>query len=376
MNEDQADLRQALIEGQALVRIQDDQIQRIAVERPRNVEKVLEAALAEVELAPEFAIKNYYSIEYGRGDKATTVEGLSVRAAESLARLWGNCAVSSAPLEETEDRAVCVGTFLDYEAGFIRRETVRVSRIQQRREGPDVRLAGRAWATEIAKGCSIAARNATLRSLPPALQSRYWTGVRNVIAKHETPDEPKGVERFWAAVVYFVTSRGVSREQLEAFLGHPADVEHPPSESEVVRLRAARNAIEQGEADARDVFGVELERVAKVETPSGVGGLGGSAEVTRGAVRSEAPAIVIPLPGGDVVVVGQELELDPEEPERELPLDQAALADPGPVEPRPKPEASPWTSRGSCAGCGRHRIFVEHQGHGKTPSGEVCPHAI
>ena len=63
----------------------------LALSNPRSEQKVYEKAIAELEMAPEFAEDAYYSIPYKdnevEGGK-TMVEGLSVKSSRAVTRLW------------------------------------------------------------------------------------------------------------------------------------------------------------------------------------------------------------------------------------------------------------------------------------------------
>jgi hypothetical protein len=82
----------------------------VAVQRPRNLDKVVAAVLREAEFAGDAF---YYSFPMG-GKK---IEGPSIGLAMAVAREWGNCAV---PVEyyETPAEWVFNAHFVDLERGF------------------------------------------------------------------------------------------------------------------------------------------------------------------------------------------------------------------------------------------------------------------
>ena len=88
--------------GAALVKLENTTQMQIAAQRPRNEDRVLSAALAELERYPSMADEAIYSKPVGKDPNTNAmkyVEGLSIRAAESLANRWANsayaCDVSS-----------------------------------------------------------------------------------------------------------------------------------------------------------------------------------------------------------------------------------------------------------------------------------------
>lgn len=110
---------QLVREGLSVSKIENDNQQVIAVQRPRNKVKVIKEALEELEMAPEFASKCFYSIPYKNDQGGTTpVEGGSIGLAMMVARLWGNCATGKRYIVEKDDRVIVEGVFMDYETNF------------------------------------------------------------------------------------------------------------------------------------------------------------------------------------------------------------------------------------------------------------------
>lgn len=282
--ESREEMREQLEQGHALVRIQNGVLQRIAVERPRVDAKVLKAVLSELELAPELAAKNYYSIPYKQrvdGQERTVyVEGPSVRAMENIARRWGNCDVSSGILEVREDDATLMGVFLDYETGYRRTAQVRVSRMKHKRGGGTYTLAQDKWALELAKGCAIAARNATQQALPHWLVKRFFDKCKSLAAERE---KKGGKVPTWATILAGFSQWGVTAEQLEALVGHALDdTTHFATDEELSQLRGIKNALEDGELGVADFFPTAEKAERKTSPVEDV--LAGGAAITGGTV--------------------------------------------------------------------------------------------
>jgi len=78
-------------QGAQIMRIENDSMLAVAVQRPRDEQKVITGALKELELVPEEAAKAFYEIPYQEtlpdGEKRTVkVSGPSIKAAMALAR--------------------------------------------------------------------------------------------------------------------------------------------------------------------------------------------------------------------------------------------------------------------------------------------------
>ena len=102
--------------GSALVRLENTTQMQVAIQRPRNEDKILAAAKAELERYPSMADEAIYSKPAGMKDgKMVYVEGLSIRAAESLANRWNNSAYGCDIVGEDENAIRLAAIFLDYE---------------------------------------------------------------------------------------------------------------------------------------------------------------------------------------------------------------------------------------------------------------------
>lgn len=281
-------MREALGQGHALVKLQDDQLQQISVATPRlSGELILEQAIKEIELFPELTSENYYSIPYkdrsGQQERTTYVQGVSVKGSNNLARLWGNCAVSQGVLEVRENDATVVGTFLDYESRVIFRAEHRCSRFQTRRGGSTVRLDENRWNMLIASTASKAKRNATLDGLPSWLKARYFQHCLKIAAGKVKDEAKQRGTQPWQEIVKAFKTLGVERSDLEKLLGHPVT---KVNDDELGRLRGIYNGIKSGDLDKEGVFSsTEQEPTGNVDEALAAG-----AETTAGAEADPATA--------------------------------------------------------------------------------------
>jgi hypothetical protein len=83
-------------------------VQGLTARKPKRLYHQL---LAEAEIAAE-------EFFYGWGAGKDRVIGPSIGLAQAAARLWGNCAVEPAPLQETQDAWIFSVSFIDLETGF------------------------------------------------------------------------------------------------------------------------------------------------------------------------------------------------------------------------------------------------------------------
>jgi hypothetical protein len=138
-----------------------------AVQRPRNLDKVVAAVLREAEFAGDAF---YYSFPMG-GKK---IEGPSIGLAMAVAREWSNCAV---PVEYYEPATEWVfnAHFVDLEWGFT------VSRVFRKKKGKGVfkKLEDdRAEDMTFQAAQSRAIRNVVLAGVPAGLRTRSRNGLR------------------------------------------------------------------------------------------------------------------------------------------------------------------------------------------------------
>src|SRR5512137_1875260 len=90
----------------------------VAVQHPSSEERILTAALKELDLYPSMAEEALYMKPVGKNlttGKMTYAEGLSIRTAESLANRWKNSSFGCEIVGEDYDTVSLAAVFLDYE---------------------------------------------------------------------------------------------------------------------------------------------------------------------------------------------------------------------------------------------------------------------
>ncbi len=254
--------------GAALTKAENDTLAQVAVTRPRDPLRCLEKAIAELDMDPEFAEKQYYVIPYQGATGKQNVEGLSIKAAMALARNWGNCTVSSRVMEDREDAVMLEGVAIDFETNFRVCKPVTVSKYyRDRKTRRMVKWRDDRLPHLVGSGASKAVRNAILNMIPEPMQKRYWNHAKSLAAqlitgqsagevttgggksKSEFKDPANVIRRILEGFEPF----HVSREHIEAKLGHSMD---QLTMDEVGTLAGIRNALQAGSTDAYQAFGV------------------------------------------------------------------------------------------------------------------------
>lgn len=251
-----AEIHSLVEQGARLMQVENETQRMIAIQRPRDEAKVFDEAMAELERFPKFAKKAFYSIPYANDKGGTTmVEGPSIKAANTLARRWGNNANGWRVLEELVDRIIVEGVFLDYETNVRTLRPVSVSRFIKRKSGKIERLKTDRLNIAIQAGGSKAVRNAILNGLPEPLVDTYKDRAK-AIASDSTPKGEKkklASQQIESIVRLFVSKKKIPQGLVDAYIERHS-VEYQTDASLLSHLTGLWNAIEDGEVDAKTVF--------------------------------------------------------------------------------------------------------------------------
>lgn len=245
-------------QGHALIRIENETMMQVAVQRPRDEGVVIKGALRELELVPEEAGKAYYSIPYTdrQTGKVTKVEGPSIKAAMALARRWGNCTTGARVLNEDKEGFDVEGVFIDLETNFRITRPQRVSKWFKPRAGGMQQLTIDRQMMAVQAGASKAIRNAILAGLPAYLVGAYDKKARAIVAgKLDAPADAKTTK----AVLDAFAKWAVTREQLEGYAELPVE---QWTGTQIADLRGLWNAIHDGQATVAEAFGIATETPA------------------------------------------------------------------------------------------------------------------
>ena len=297
-------------QGAQLMRIENDSMMSVAIQRPRNEATVLKSALAELELVPEEAIKAFYSIPYKETQfdgsvRTVKVEGLSINTAMALIRRWGNCSITARLLNEDRDGWDLEGVAIDLETNYRIVRPFRVSKWQRRRGGKVELLPPDRQLMVIQAGASKAIRNATLALLPAYLKGAYERKAREIVAgKLDAKADKKTVD----AVVRAFKKLGVTPEQLVRQTGEPlaewtGDV--------VADLRGLWNAINDGQTTLEESFPRTTDiqdKGAATLTPESL--LGGTVSGKDDAHKADVPDYPTPQQIAALKIYAQRSGLD------------------------------------------------------------------
>lgn len=247
----------------------------LALAQPRDEKKVLQAAMAELAMVPEFAKKSYYVIPYRDGDRVVNVEGPSVKASRGLQRRWGNCATASRITADEGDRFQVEGIFIDYETNVVFRRTVSVSKFYIAKSTKlKTPLRDDRMTLALQAGMSKAERNATLAGLPVYLVEAYFKEAKRIAAGGITaaggqgPSPAAALEKQYDALYRDFAKAGVVKERVAEYIKVKMGDKDP--EDVIGTMLGILNAIEDNQISIDDVFG------KPAAAPAGNGPVGAS----------------------------------------------------------------------------------------------------
>ena len=226
--------------------------------KEREESKVLEGALQELDMAPDYASTAYYVIPFRNYEtgRTTNVEGPSSKAAMCLARRWGNCWNGARVAEQQEDRVVVQGIFHDAETNLTTMRSVSVSKFYLPK-GTKVKTPLREDRLNIAiqAGMSKAVRNAILASLPTWLVDQYVKKAKGIAVTLLTTGKDKPTEKDLKArleaMAKAFASQGVTAENLKVYMDNLGEV----SGNELLEhMIGVFNALKDGQTSVDEVF--------------------------------------------------------------------------------------------------------------------------
>lgn len=244
---------QLVAQGYAVLRIENETLAQVALQRPRDETKVLSGAVKELDLVPEEASKAYYVIPYrdtapGGEQKMVEVTGPSIKAATALARRWGNCSATARILDEDADSVGLEGVFIDFETSVRFTRPIRVSKWMKTRRGV-ILLNPKRLEAAVAAGASKAMRNAILTGLPAYLVNAYDKRAREIAGGKA---EVKLDAKTRTAIIKAFGKFQVTEDQLADYLDKKVE---EWTGADRARLIGVYNALDDGQTTAQEVFG-------------------------------------------------------------------------------------------------------------------------
>jgi hypothetical protein len=231
----------------AMLRVSVD----IARAYPRDEVKVLKTVLAALDAFPESADEMLYSITYNKGkDNEVDVEGLTIRAAETLKSAWGHLRVGARLLHEDDYGWDLEAVVFDMEKNNWELTPSRATKLLKRRDGRVETLDERGQIQALGAAVSKAKRNAILAMLPLHLKAAFEARVREHLAGGSLTGaaDPVLVKR---CIEAFAKDYKVSEARLVARLDKPRA---RWTGQDLVKLRAIFTSLTQGEQTVEQAF--------------------------------------------------------------------------------------------------------------------------
>lgn len=259
-------------QGLTILRAENENLQTMAIQRPREVGKLSKACIDELRAFPQFAEKMYYSIPYkdrsGEKEKTVMVEGPSIKAANALARHWGNNSTGWRIIGSDEERINIQGVFIDHETGMRRTAEISVSRRARKRDGTYYALAADRLNIAIQAGGSKAVRNAINNALPIGLVEGYFAEAKRIAARGgqlSAPDSPEidtaAISAQLAKSIQQLEAMGVERSDMEAYILRQPKLDNEEAIS--AHLVGLITAIEEGHITLEAAFAPPDEPIAE-----------------------------------------------------------------------------------------------------------------
>ena len=256
----------------ALLKMENDSIQSMALAHPRDYEAVKQDVAKQLKAFPSFAREAIYRKPVGKDESGQQkfARGLSVRAAEAVAEAYGFNRVRTSvdEIPGDEDKVRVTATFTDFQKGRIWEDSGILSKFYKPKSGGRIRTPDDRFYSVVCKAeISRRAREVILRSVPPGLRSELFEMAEAAMAALLTPQEVNKLVASFGKL-------GVSVETIERYLGSKRD-----GWNQDHRLAMAEiwNAIKDGETTVDEVF---------AEKPT----LSAAQEATMDDLTGDAPA--------------------------------------------------------------------------------------
>jgi microcompartment protein CcmL/EutN len=298
-------MQQMVNSGLAVVRMENDTMQSLMVQRPRpSLKTVLKAAIDELEDMPEFASSNYYVIPYKeRANDPTArtvnVEGLSVKAAMVLQRHYRNLTSGVRLIGVEGDVFYYEAAALDLEGNTRVVRSGTVNRIvYDHKTRTEYRLSDQKLEMKLQAAMSKLLRNVVLAMLPEPLKQTYWQKAKALAARavttSRTPMKPgaKPVplkDRIKVVVDDFFKRWEITPEQIAR--RYEIETVYGLSEEELGDLVGLRNALTDNEVGIDDAFPapVQNKKTVAQETVDSMLGRDAAEEEEAGDAQEEPP---------------------------------------------------------------------------------------
>lgn len=241
---------QIVASGGTLQRTQSEFFTAIKVQVPRDKRDVIRRVEEECELAPEDMM---YSWKVKTKEGPKTVEGASIKLANTIASEYGNCITRARLVGETNTHWIFDGEFVDLERGVM-----QVRQFSQRKN--QAAKAGRYdddRALDIAFqiGQSKAIRNAVINGVGQAVISRAIKMVKKCLGK-ELIEESGGLNQAVHKMISTFKGLGVTEDQLKARVGKPFQ---QWNQEDLATMRSVYSALRDSETTVQNEFAAYVD---------------------------------------------------------------------------------------------------------------------
>ena len=200
----------AIPAGTSLIQAQGREITARKVAVPRNMRKIMTELS---QYCAQFGDTYVYSWQVNdrRNNRKVTIEGGTIKLANDLVNLWGNCAVDC-DIIETKTHWIFKAWFIDYERGVSR------SRLFQQRKSQTAGMkdADRQADMIFQSGQSKAIRNVVLNGVPSLANFALEESKRGLVDKLQDKENRQKAVEFIDRVM---EENGIVDQQVEAVLG-------------------------------------------------------------------------------------------------------------------------------------------------------------
>lgn len=253
--------------GQAIVRIENDSMQQLAIQKPRPpLKQIINACVQELQDAPEFAQAAFYKIPYkekadqGEDGPVKFVEGLTIKAAKMMQRHMRNISSGAREVDDTGEKVIVQGAAVDMETNT---RTVREKGISRWAVNNKTKqrypIRQERFELAVEAGKSKAERNALLALMPEPLKAQIFITAKEIAAQKIGAVPGKKAlplkERIQVALTKFATvgltaalaaryMKGLGREEASAKW----------TEQDLGELAGIYNALVEGEITIADLF--------------------------------------------------------------------------------------------------------------------------
>lgn len=244
---DPTSLGQLVPTGSTMIQTQGREITAKKVAVPRDLKKIMQQLKV---YAAQFGEAFYYSWEANdrKNKRKALIEGGTIKLANALVNLWGNCAVE-VDVHETRTHWILKAWFIDYERG------VAVSRLFQQRKGQETGMRDSERQADIVFqiGQSKAIRNVVLNALSTLADFAVDESKQALTQRFK---DPENAAKAGAFIDRIMSEHAIAPMRVEAVVGR----KRPQwTVQDLARVYAEMRGIHEGLTVADEVYPTERD---------------------------------------------------------------------------------------------------------------------